>query len=109
MDIDFPDNPGDLARTAFGLIDNLVWLVVIAAGFLLNRRTRKQAPSSPAPSPGDAWSGGYRERTPIDPGTQPGFGSTFSTPGPDRSTSDDPLAFGSLFDESREQRTEEPA
>lgn len=107
MDIDFPDNAGDLVRGALGLIDNLIWFVVIAAGFLLSRRKQKQPAARPIPSSGDGWSGGYRERTPIDPGTQPGFGSTFSTPEPERSTSDDPLAFGSLFDDSSEQRTEQ--
>lgn len=107
MDIDFPDNPGDLARAALGLIDILIWPVVALAGLFFSRRNRKEPASTPPLSPKEESTGTYRERAPIDPGTQPGFGSTFSTPGPDRSTSDDPLAFGSVFDEPREQRIEQ--
>lgn len=104
MDIDLPDNAGDLLRSALGFIDNFIWLIVVGAGFLLSRFRSKQPESTPAPASGDAWSGGYRVRAPIDANTQPGFGSTFSTPVSDRSSSDDPLQYGSIFDQQDDQQ-----
>ena len=109
MDIDLPDSPTELARAALGFIDNFIWLIVVGIGLLISRFRPKQPEPTPEPAKGAAWSGGYRERAPIDADTQPGFGSAFSTPARDRTSSDDPLAFGSLFDESREQRTGQPA
>lgn len=114
MDIDLPDNPGDLLRSAIGFIDNFIWLIVIGVGLLISRFRPKQPEPTPAPATGDAWSGGYRERAPIDAETQPGFGSAFSTPNADRSPSGDPLQYGSIFDEplnqddQQDRRRDEP-
>ncbi len=106
MDIDFPDSPAELARAALGFIDNFIWLIVVGVGFLLSRFRPKQPEPTPKVPKGDAWSGGYRDRAPIDANTQPGFGSAFSTP--DRSSADDPLQYGSIFDQRDDVRRDEP-
>ena len=108
MDIDLPDSPAELARAALGFIDNFIWLIVVGIGLLISRFRPKQPQPTPEPAKGAAWSGGYRERAPIDANTQPGFGSAFATPAPDRSPSDDPLRYGSIFDERDTRRREEP-
>lgn len=103
MDIDLPDSPAELARAALGFIDNFIWLIVVGVGLLITRFRPKQPEPTAVPSREDAWSGGYRERAPIDAGTQPGFGSAYSTPDRDRSSSGDPLQYGSIFDEHVDQ------
>lgn len=120
MDSDFGRKLGDLIEAALGMIEGVIWIIIVASGFLLSRRKQKRPSPKPMPASRDAWSGGYRERAPIDPGNQPGFGSTFSVPDSDRSSSDDPLSyrervpidpgtqpgFGSTFSAPRPDRSE---
>jgi hypothetical protein len=139
MDSDLLTNLGDLIEAALGMIEGVIWIVIIAAGFLLNRRKQKRAPSPSTPAPGQGSTGTYRERRPIDPANQPGFGTAYagseSVPSPyatnppraggeiqaeldrrmNRSGSgsptnanpDEPLSFGSLFDERDEPPPEQ--